>query len=473
MKFLIPLLATLNFYQLGYANTLSPDTHIPGYSQHFLLKKQAHNNTTATTKPYTVIPYDYNTVLQESQNDINQLISENNNRNATWSINQLVENVGYYFEHTKHTPYNAVGAMGEGDWRNNNFNVRGYPHIQQDPIYRTDVLDCVTLVNIAMGLINSHTLAEFNNNIFQIAYGANQWSNKYPINEISYRNRDNFVSGSFNPINQKNKRLADTTAHGIFSNLVKQTQAAITRAKWFSFQAEPDAIANHVRVLEDKKGDAMADRLSDPDNFNAFPSQSVAIQYIPKNILAKKVSLSSHHTIYIADESKINQIVTPAVVEIVRDINKWNIGKKSIRDIIGSGINVSHIALLYHHSFLYGQTIYHQVRCNYNDEKQKTCSVKPILCSQKQGCYKVMMLAATDVYPDGYVWSNNVNTKNYYCTSSSDIPTGATPITACNRVMTMPLGDYLTRYEYGRYTFMDSPSIVGINIERILPNQTG
>jgi|GEM_PF-576259 len=472
MKFIILLLAILNFCQLSYASTLLPDTHIPGYSKDFLLNKQAHNNTAATTKPYTVIPYDYNSVLQESQNDINQLISENSNRNTPESINQLVENVGYYFEHTKHTPYNAVGAMGEGDWCNNNFNVRGCPHTQQDPIYRTDVLDCVTLVNIAMGLINSHTLAEFNNNIFHIAYGANQWSNKYPANEVSYRNCDNFVSGSFNPINQKNKRLEDVTAHGVFSNLVKQTQATITRAKWFAFQAEPDVIASHVRVLEDKDGNAMADKLSDPDNFNAFPSQPVTIQYIPKNILVNKVTLSSQHTIYIADESKINQIVTPAVVEIVRDVNKWNIGTKNIRDIIGSGINVSHVALLYHHKFLYGQTIYHQIRCNYNAKKQKICSVNPIVCNQRQGCYKVMMLAATDAYPDGYVWSHNVNTKNYYCTSSDDIPTGATPITACNRVMTMPLGDYLTRYEYGHYTFMDSPSIVGINVERILPNQT-
>lgn len=444
--------------------TIPTDIHIPGHS---LTQPSTYpllqSDFVSYTQSYTVIPYDYDQILQSSKNDIKKLIHRN--KKPKVSLNQLIENVAFYFEHKKPTPYNDVGAMGEGNWCDIQLSSTGCSHIQQDLVYRTDAFNCVTLVNLALALVGSQNLTNFNRNITQISYGANQFSKNYPTQELSYRNRDNFISASFNPINNANHRLEDVTEKLPFFHLVaKQTQATITRPKWFATQAQPSVISNYVRVLNASVGNAMADKLGDSSNFDAFPDQIVTIDYIPKEILARK----SGDNKYIPDETLINKIPTPSVVEIVRDVNNWNINGKNIQDIIGSGINVSHVGLLYFHYFSKGKTIYQQIQCHYNNDQKKVCKVTPRRCTQKSGCKKVMMLAATNAYPNGYIWSKGKN--KYYCTADDRVPNGATKLTTCNRVMSMPLADYITNYSYGNYTFMDTTSILGINIEKINSN---
>ena len=464
-KLLLILKGLLVFSQIVYGYqtknaSIPKDIHIPGYYLKQLTYPSLPLNLATSTQPYTVISYDYDEILQYSKNDITQLIQKNSKPKV--SLNQLIENVGYYFEHEKHAPYNDTGAMGEGNWCDIQFSTTGCPHIQQDLVYRTDSFDCTTLVNVALALIGSKDLSDFNRNIFQVSYGANQFSKGYPTQELSYRNRDNFISASFNPINQANHRLEDVTAKFPFFHLLaKQTQATITRPKWFATQAKSDVIANHVRVLNASTGDAMAEKLSDPNNFDAFPDQIATIDYIPKEILAKK----SKNNIYIANQTLINKIPTPSVIEIVRDVSKWNINGKNIQDIIGSGINVSHVGLLYFHHFSKGEIIYQQIQCQYNKDQEKVCKVVPRQCTRNAGCNKVMMLAATNAYPNGYIWSKDKS--KYYCTTFNKIPNGATELSTCNRVMSMPLADYITNYAYGSYTFMDTSSILGINIEKI------
>lgn len=81
------------------------------------------------------------------------------------------------------------------------------------------------------------------------------------------------------------------------------------------------------------------------------------------------------------------------------------------------------------------------------------------------------MLAATNAYLDGYIWSYNKTNEKYYCTRDAKVPLGSVKLTTCNRVTTMPFGDYLTRYFYGHYSFIEEPSILGIHIEKILNNR--
>ena len=108
------------------------------------------------------------------------------------------------------------------------------------------------------------------------------------------------------------------------------------------------------------------------DNFNIlvlssingtlFPkSEHVAIDYIDKNDLIVKNN-KGH---YIANKELLQKITTPAIIEIVRDDSKWIIGGKTINQIIGSGINVSHIAILYRHHFKKGEVIYQKTTCSY------------------------------------------------------------------------------------------------------------
>ena len=195
--------------------------------------------------------------------------------------------------------------MGEGGWCDSTLSIRGCLHIQQDLNYQTDRLDCVTLVNMTLALIGSRNLLEFKQNLFKIAYGANQFSNGfYSDDELSYRNRNNFISASFNLINQQEKRLEDVTSRGVFTHISKRAGAAIDIAKWFAFQDRPNVIASHVRVLKDSYGDQMADKVSSPEYTDAFSPQFVTIQYIPKNFLVKKVSLPKNRIIYPPDEKK-------------------------------------------------------------------------------------------------------------------------------------------------------------------------
>jgi len=471
MKHYLLSLLLLVSTSIAFADTTTQLAHvnIPGYTHQELLARAKAISTPemkqATTQGYTVIPY-YNAVLKQAQTDVKKLIQINKVANKEGDINQLVKNVGQYFI-KKGTPYGDVGAMGEGDWCNGNLTKRGCMHIAQDPIYRTDILDCVTLINIAMGLVNSPNLASFNKNVVAVAYGAAE-HHGYSPKDIAYLNRDNIVSANFNPVNEEKGLLKNVTAvekeGGKF--LTKKTSASISIKTWFDYLARHDYIAGNVRVLKKKNGEAMANLLS-KHYASMFPDEKVSINYIPKSVLVKEV-LSPEGYVYEPNEKNINQIVTPSVVEIVRDSSQWNIDDKNIKDVIGTGLNVSHVALLYRDNFKKDQVIYQRITCHYDDKQQKVCVVRPITCNKDAGCSKVMMLAATNAYPDGYYWSENKKTGKYYCTSGKDIPPGSTKLTQCNRVTAMPLGDYLARYEYGRYLYMESSSIVGIHVEKIL-----
>lgn len=242
--------------------------------------------------------------------------------------------------------------------------------------------------------------------------------------------------------------------------------ADITRANWFAFQAKPSVIASNVRVFTDKTGEAMSKKLS--NSYSSFyKPENVVISYIPKYALVEESIDTGWQIHYSPNEQLINQIPTPAVLEVIRDDSKWFINGVNIVDLIGSGTSVSHMAFLYRHHFYRGDTIYQKTYCYLNAQQQKQCTVTPIICKQKYGCTKTMMLAATSAYPNGYIWAINKKTGKYSCTDPNQIPTGSTGFSACNRVTAMPFGDYITFQYNGGYRYLTEPSIVGFNIQQI------
>lgn len=383
----------------------------------------------------------------------------------TGSFQNTDERVAFISRQLADIPYLSIGAMGEGDWQPGSSVYQadaqpGAAHVKQDPLYRIDGLDCQTLVQMTMGLLYSTNLVEFDKTIVKVSYGAAG----NPGGEIvRYYNRNNFVDGDWNPINQRNGFLTDVTSQGAQGDLAPYsatTTVDITRQNWFLFQQKN--LAATVRVLDDMTGVLMANRFMQTYsnlNFPRFDLERVSIAYIPKEKIALKQSTGN----YQPDQTLLDSIPTPAVVEIVRDAKKWTIGGKNIKDVIGSELSISHMGLLYRQRFNYGEVIYQKIVCDYDEQRQKVCGVKPVVCEKAQ-CNELMFVHATDARPNGYYWYQQAD-GSFTC--SSQLPTNGVSYTNCNRIEREPLFDYLTEYQYGVYRNMDSQSIVGVHIEKL------
>lgn len=440
---------------LVYSHTSLQDALIPGYS----LKS---SDEASIDKPYTILKYsDYQATVYKAKYDVEKMLSQiNAHKNSDTYLNNIVETAGNYLENI---PYG--GNEGEGNGCDPHINKGKCIHIQQDPLYRTDSLNCTTLVQLILGLINANNLKEYTQNILKIEYGA-ETNYGHPTEElITYTNRNNFADGDFNPVNQKSGLLTDITDRGIFCRYSNSINAITDRANWFAFQARPERISNNVRVFNAKRGRLMAEKFS--NNYGGFyHPETVSTKYIPKFSLVN-AHLNGSLIKYTPNEYLINQIPTPSVVEVIRDDSKWFINGTNIVDLIGSGTSVSHMALLYRHHFNEGDIIYQKTYCYLNEQQQNKCKATPMICDKKDGCTKIIMLAATSAYPEGFVWSVNQKTKKYSCTDPKAVLSGYSIISNCNRVNKMPFGNYIVFQYNGTYRYLSDPSIVGFNIEKI------
>lgn len=410
---------------------------------------------------YTVISeYDYHAVTQRAEKDIKKLMHLL--RPYQYQSNYTNQLIATAFDYFKNRPYSYTGAEGEGDWCPGDINRHGCPHIQQDPIYRTDSFVCNTFVQVVLALLHSNTMQDYNKAILKINYGAAH----EPPSSIHYYNRNNFISADFNPVNQKNGLIKDVTGNGIFAKYVKQTHSIIDRQEWFNRQMTPDKIKNTVRVLSSKDGDLMSKQALNnyPAPYHKFSPINVGISYIPKEVLVRKSASPDGKANYQSNDELINQLPTPSIVEIIRNAHKWKIGGKNIIEVIGSGINVSHLGFIYRANFKKGDTIYQKINCVMKDH-EKICTVQPIICNRSTGCREVMFTHATDSYPSKYYYYKN-NQGVYQCEAKQ--PPKGTQFTQCNRIVSLPLKDYLTAIQYGKYTFMEEPSILGIHVEKII-----
>lgn len=411
-----------------------------------------------TTKNFTVIPEkDYRHVVATSRVDIqktlphlNQMASHYQNKKNAYTAELI------YLSHVfAAVPYGAEGAEGDGDWQPNSLVYQpGAVHIQQDPVYRTDQFDCQTLVEIFLGLLHSRNLNDFDQNILKIEYGAAGVGTA-----VHYYNRNNFIE-DFNPVNEKNGYLYDATTQGIWKHYYRVTSAVVDRNAWFHHQTRPGFLGLNVRVLSQKNGDAMAARLLNhyPKPFANFKPTRVYMTYIPKESLTQAIEAPDGVITYRPRSDLINQLPVPAVIEIVRDAKVWMLGDKPLQEAIGTQMNVSHLGFLYRENFKKGDLIARNVACTFSFGRKK-CRVISEYCTKKI-CTETMMMHATDVYPMGYFYYGRQG--HFYCTRQ--LPKGAVGA-QCDRVVSMPLGDYLTQRQYDKNLLMDEPSILGIHLE--------
>lgn len=361
-------------------------------------------------------------------------------------------------QHLLNTPYLHVGAMGEGDWVSTSPRYQpGARHLQQDPVYRFDGLDCQTFVQTVLAMFYSNNLSEFEKNILSVAYGA---TSSLSARTISYSNRNHFIDGDFNPINERNGFLKDVTQQGMLAKYAKTTHAVLNRQKWFQRQLE-----NHLipRLLSGQTTQWVSQHLvKDSQEFaGAHLQQKITINYLPKNYFAYPDATGDYHP----NQETLRMIQTPAIAEVVRDPQRWHIGKKLMRDIIGSDLTVSHLGIIYWQTFRNGQIIYQKIMCHEKHIGPKLCKVKPMFC-QKKNCRELMFAHATNAYPFHYYWYQD-DQGQFQC--SLKLPRhhiGA--ISRCNRVEQLPLVAYLTDLQYDLYRNIDDPSLLGIHIERIV-----
>jgi hypothetical protein len=407
------------------------------------------------------------TVIQEdsydpikTDKDISQLLALlQPYKNQSDALDKQVAFAAHYFEGR---PTELHHLQGEGDLCPGSIDLHGCVHLQQDPVYRTDFFACNTLIQIILASVYAKNILEFKQLILQIEYGAAH----EPSRNIHYYNRNNFISGDFNPVNQKQGFIVDATRQSVFAPFVKTTSTIIDRQSWFNHQMQDNHIENTVRVLSFQQGASMWMRAKQnyPLVFHRFAPERVSIDYIPKASLVKKIGNTSRNNqkiFYEPDEEKINQLPTPAIVEIVRDASKWTIQGKNIVEVTGSGINVSHLGLIYRQFFKKGELIYQKISCS-GEKAAKACTVRPVYCALSEGCPKIMFSHATTEYPNEYVYYQD--TKGFFYCSNSFPITETSPI-PCNRVVSLPFGDYVA--SASRYSLMKVDSILGIHLEKI------
>lgn len=408
----------------------------------------------ATQQSYTLInAKHYHQVVEASRLKVNWLIhalvpyrQQSRNEQLKFIIEQLLD-----------TPYLYHGAMGEGDWQATSSVYKpGALHLQQDPVYRLDGFDCQTFVQVVIALLYAKDLDTFDQTILKIAYGA---ADNAGEGRVHFYNRNHFVDGDLNPVNQQNGFFEDVTTHGDLSRYAQFTSATITRLRWFAFKRHLSK--ETVRVLDKSQGSAMLSRLNGKYPALAmqkFVSQRVVISYLPKYSLATETQGVFH-----PNQALLDKIPTPAVVEMIYNHKNWNIHGKNIKDLIGTELNVAHFGLLYRQSFRYGEVIYHKITCDYHFTGPKICEVTPIHCQQDH-CNELMFAHATDAYPHGYYWYRKSD-GTYTCAPHP--PRNDQPPRYCNRVERRPLFEYLTEKQYGSHWYMKNTALLGIHIEKL------
>ncbi len=405
------------------------------YAQYTVLNENQYRQTIKTTRAK----------VQRLLNALQTYRHQNTNAQVAYIAQQLAD-----------IPYLPFGAMGEGDWQPLSFTYQpGAQHIKQFPVYRLDGLDCQTFVQIVMALLHANNLAQFDQTLLKIAYGAAG----NPYGEIvRYYNRNNFIEGDFNPINQKNGWLTDVTSQGVLAPYTKVISATLNRQNWFLKQQEN--LAENVNVLSSQSGPAMVKRFTTVYSHLSFPhflSERVTMTYLPKNTLAIRQKEGS----YQLNQALFDKIPAPAVAEIIRDPKKWMRFGMKIKNNIGTETVVSHLGLLYRQTFNRGELMYRHINCGFGYQHKKICQVTSIIC-KKDKCRELMFAHATDAYPDDFYYYQQPN-GHYVC--SPQAPAPGVKWTKCNRIVRMPLFDYLTDVQFGYYRLMDNPSILGIHVE--------
>ncbi|MDF1796843.1 MAG: DUF1460 domain-containing protein [Coxiellaceae bacterium] len=207
-------------------------------------------------------------------------------------------------------PY-VAGACGEGDCG----------EFDQSPLYRSDVFDCVTYINIVLALSLSKNWDDFQRHILRVNY--------YKSNP-SYLTRFHFMSVDWNVQNALNSIVEDITYTIVDQDdqpVIEEATCVIEKPHWLSFRSLED-----IKLLEQVDENEAVKRLGELHQQAAFYHDIENITpYVPLQALfdAKQQP----------NEQLFKQIPAGCLLEIVRP--DW-----SLREQIGTNLNVSHVGFV-------------------------------------------------------------------------------------------------------------------------------
>jgi len=205
-------------------------------------------------------------------------------------------------------------------------------HFDQSPLYRFDVFDCVTLLNMVLALALSYDVVSFRKNLLRVGYRGAQ---------LGYQYRHHFMSVDWNVHNTKIGLTEDITEsimdeHG--KSISLYAQAIIDRPNWFKYRGYEDI--KLLKKISAKKAEKLLQALQVLSE--RVTCETSNMPYLP---LTKLFDKKAHPNLYIFD-----QIPQSSIIEIVRP--NWN-----LRNKVGTNMNVSHVgfAIRKNNQLLYRQ----------------------------------------------------------------------------------------------------------------------
>lgn len=387
--------------------------------------------------------------------DISTLIHQTNRIKE--DSNSHLHSLARYFNNR---PYLFSGAQGEGQACDST-HLAHCPHLQQDPLVRTDGFNCTTYVQTLLALYYAHTLPQFFQRIRQINY--HHFSTYHPV--VDFFHRNHFVSKDLNPTLHELKLTHDASSQLAKITPLTTITTTIEPTHWLqSLLQRPHPFLRVYRRADAQllQQQLNTDAIPPPSTFKTTP---VSIQAIPLSAFfqAHTTTPYSH-----PNTALLNAIPTPAIAEIVRNDRHWTVHQRLIRDVLHTGIAVSHLGLLYRHTFRNHELIYQHTQCNHSPRTHSMqCDSHPRYCHAKQGCSILLFTQATSAFP-GNATLHKQPQLGWGCSTAPNQPhqTLARP---CNRVTTTPLIAYLRSQRDHHYLYLNNPAIAGIHIEALAP----
>ena len=234
--------------------------------------------------------------------------------------NKNLDAITFFSELFLNKPY-LLGALGEG--------VTAL--FDQNPLYRTDAFDCVTLVNTVLALAISHHLQDFKKNIVAVNY--------YDSDPV-YHKRFHFMSVDWNIQNNCHGYVEDVTKKIVNrsgKSIYHMAKTMIDRPNWFQYRT----LADIKLVNKASEGEAKILLNQLHQLASTVKSDRSELPYLPLTELFHRDQ---------PREDLFDQIPHGCLVEIVRP--NWN-----LRDKIGTNLDVSHVGLVLR---LKGELIFRQ-----------------------------------------------------------------------------------------------------------------
>ena len=197
--------------------------------------------------------------------------------------------------------------------------------INQKPIYRSDVFDCVSFTNTILAIVNSSNLDEFKQNYVAI---------KYKNSQVAYLNNNYFIEEDWLQHNEP-KYIESVTASPNDKINIKSAKTIIDYPAWINHHALKDIFYLQADSNAAEKLDNLFKQAK-----NLKPKKNILPYFTHNDLLANKTLFK-----------------TPMVAIVVRD--NWDAS-----DLIGTHLNVSHLGILipatntyYHASSYYKKVV--------------------------------------------------------------------------------------------------------------------